>query len=46
MTTAFSGSSRLANFREKKSSLHEDPLSSIQDTNSANSELKLTLPDK
>lgn len=28
MTTAFSGSSRLANFREKKNSNHEDPLNS------------------
>lgn len=27
MTTTFSGPSRLANFREKKASLHDDPLS-------------------
>lgn len=28
MTTAFSGPSRLANFREKKNSAHDDPLNS------------------
>ena len=46
MTTTFSGPSRLANFREKKSSIHDDPLSSNQITYSATGDLKLTLPDK
>lgn len=33
MTTTFSGPSRLSNLREKKSSMHEDPLNSKTDIN-------------
>ena len=46
MATTLSGPSRLANFRDKKASIHDDPFSSIQISYLVTGDLKLTLHDR